>query len=142
MMQSLSLMNLLRVGGTQGGTLIQTYHNTNIICTKQQSNLFTSILRLNWDCKACPLRFPGPWRYARSEIDTDISHYIYLTTSLCDCLVLNLSFGNMLLWFVKLQRYIMPMMDTKSCIHFLTLYCWVSFRTQSWLSKIKLWCFL
>ena len=47
MMQSLSPLELLGVGGRQGGTFIQTYYTANIICTKQQSNLFTFILRLN-----------------------------------------------------------------------------------------------
>ena len=56
MMQSLSPLDLLGLGGMQGGISIHPYHTTNIICTKQQSNLFTSILRLDWDCKACPTR--------------------------------------------------------------------------------------
>ena len=56
MMQSLSPLDLLGLGGMQGGTFIQTYHTTNIICTKQQSNLFTSILRLDLCYKACPPR--------------------------------------------------------------------------------------
>ena len=126
MMQSLPSLDLLGLGGRQGGTHIQTYHTiniiftmqqanvvtsilkldlwckacplwicwaleldkedhphkhiilgTNIICTKHQSHLFTSILRLDWDCKAAPLGFTGPWRYARSEINTNISHYKY-----------------------------------------------------------------
>ena len=42
MMQSLSPLDLLGIVRMQGGTFIQTYHTTNIICTKQQSNLFTS----------------------------------------------------------------------------------------------------
>ena len=56
MMQSLSFLDLLGFGGMQGESSIQTYHTTNIICTKQQSNLFTSILRLDLCCKACPTR--------------------------------------------------------------------------------------
>ena len=47
MMQSFSPLNLLGLGGVKGGTFIQTYHTTNIICTMQESNLFTSILRLD-----------------------------------------------------------------------------------------------
>ena len=56
---------------------IQTYHTTNIICTMQESNLFTSILRLDLRCKAPPLGFVGPWTYTGRDIHTNISHYKY-----------------------------------------------------------------
>ena len=56
MMQRLSPFDLLGLGGTQGGTFIQTYHTANIICINQQLNVSTSILRLNLCCKACPQR--------------------------------------------------------------------------------------
>ena len=46
-LQSLLPLDLLGLGHILGGTSIHPYHATNIICTKQQSNLFTSILRLD-----------------------------------------------------------------------------------------------
>ena len=54
MLQSLSPLDLLGLGGRQGGTSIHPYHTTNIIWTMQESNLFTSILRLDLCYKAGP----------------------------------------------------------------------------------------
>ena len=41
MLQSLSPLDLVGLRARQGGSSIQTYHTTNIICTKQQSNLYS-----------------------------------------------------------------------------------------------------
>ena len=77
MLQSLSSLDFFGLRARQGGVSIQTYHTTNMICTMQESNLFTSILRLDWDRKAGPLGFVGPWTYARRDIRTNISYYKY-----------------------------------------------------------------
>ena len=47
MLQSWPPLELLGLTTRQGGASIQTYHTKNIICTMQESNLFTSILRLD-----------------------------------------------------------------------------------------------
>ena len=73
MMQSLLPLELVRLGGRQGGTFIQTHHTTNIICTKQQSNMFTSILRKDSCCKACP-----PMMGWALEVDKDEHPYRYI----------------------------------------------------------------
>ena len=73
-LQSLSSLDVLGIGCTQGGTSIQTYHTTNIICTKQQSNVFTSILRLDLCYKACP-----PWMCWALELDKEDHPYKHIT---------------------------------------------------------------
>ena len=74
MLQSLSPLDLLGLRARQGGSSIQTYHTTNIICTKQQSNLFTSILRLDLWCKACP-----PWICWALEVRKEVHSYKHIT---------------------------------------------------------------
>ena len=77
-MQSLFPSNLLGFRDMWGETSIHIYYTTNVICTKQQSNLFTSILGLDLWCKACP-----PWMCGALDICKEghqfkhITHYTY-----------------------------------------------------------------
>ena len=73
MMQSRPHLDLLGLGGMQGGTFIQIYHTTSIICTMQESNLFTSILRLDFCYKACPPRI-----WWALELDKEEHPYKYI----------------------------------------------------------------
>jgi len=53
-LQSLPPLNLLGIGDRQRGSPMYQYHTITMICISQQSNLFTSIPRLDQGYKACP----------------------------------------------------------------------------------------
>jgi hypothetical protein len=76
-LQSSPPFNLLDIGGKQRGSPMYPYHAILMICSSQQSNLFTSILRLGSCYKACPLQFVGPWMQARTGTHATISHHNY-----------------------------------------------------------------
>ena len=73
-LQSLSPLDSLGLGGMEGVRSIQIYHTTNIICTMQESNLFTSIPRLDLCYKACP-----PWICWALEVGKEGHPYIHIT---------------------------------------------------------------
>ena len=81
-MQSLSPLDVVGLGGMQGGTSIQTYHTRyKYMGTKQQSNLCTSILRLDLCYKACSPRIC--WALELDKEEHRYKHIILGTNIIC-----------------------------------------------------------